>query len=222
MNNNKKRYHKFKKNRHFNHPSTAPHSSNQNAQTNSGNKPSGLQNRFNKFHQFNQIFSNEIKAHLYHIKQIFKYVEPCSEEQLLWSINLQELNIKQLIANLINNEQKFLDLCTHVKETLTLDYFQSNQADIVDLNSASSRSIEYLFREFLSQKNDFENIIVSMSNSDFEKPITQENKTSNLFELLKAHNSDLENALEKIFDNMQRHKPWFNPNALNKESMSAY
>jgi hypothetical protein len=153
--------------------------------------------------------------------KIVDYVYTCSEEQLLWSVNQNKWNIKEIIGHLIQINQLYLLRTKRIlnEDKPELDNFDPNAE--LKKEEFNTRSIEFLLKQFSLSRTELENLFITAPNDLWHRTAMHPERGLITFKTIAEHISTHDAShIEQIFNNLQRHKPWHNPDALNKQNSS--
>ena len=167
----------------------------------------------NKRVHADQHLSDEIRQILrryrYLTNQMRSYVIHCSEEQLLWSINLSSWNIKQIIGFIGIKDAFILELVNNVISADTVEFKRPDTESDMEQEEFNNRSLEYLMGIYNSQRKKIANAFYQSKSENWDKEFSVDSEIMNLKSYLTLQLDNDEKLLDMIFINLQRNDPWF-------------
>lgn len=156
------------------------------------------------------LYRQLIRAFKHEMKLIVSYIKPCSEEQLMWSLGPNDLNIKQQSGHLL----QYMEFHTKVLEAFIAENEFSESFDIKKESLSecfNNSSIERILSALRKSENAFLKQLYSSEDSHWEKNFPFQGEESTISNFLTDISAYISRLRDDVFMNLQRHKPWDTP-----------
>ncbi len=154
--------------------------------------------------------------------KLIEYIDPCSETQLLWSVNTESWNIKEILSHLSQTNDLYLNRLNSVLEEAEPTFVNFDANVEIKKEEFSSYSIERLLATFLRGRKEIEALCMRTMNEDWEKKGTHPTNGLMTFKEVVAYiTKHDETHLNQIFMNLQRHDPWLKSEPVKEAAQRA-
>lgn len=154
-----------------------------------------------------------MKSLHFYYRKIIEYTEPCSEEQLLWTLTPTAWSIKLYIGFLPDVFDAFQQRIPQWIDGELTDVLQVNEPE-QRRTEDDNRSIEWLLSRLKSSYQTFNKALQGTETEQWHLKITDESVHSPMLDSIRALTAYLTNVLDAIYLNLQRHDPWLKPEDL--------